>query len=43
MTAGYVEEATAWRDWVVRAVAGDPEDIQIMYGLGGSGGSTSTS
>jgi GH15 family glucan-1,4-alpha-glucosidase len=35
MAAGYVEEATAWRDWVVRAVAGDPEDIQIMYGLGG--------
>ena len=35
MGAGYVEEATAWRDWVVRAVAGDPEDIQIMYGLGG--------
>ena len=35
MTASYVEEATSWRDWVVRAVAGDPEDIQIMYGLGG--------
>ena len=35
MAAGYVEEATAWRDWVIRAVAGDPEDIQIMYGLGG--------
>jgi len=35
MAAGYVEEATAWRDWVMRAVAGDPEDIQIMYGLGG--------
>lgn len=35
MAGGYVEEATAWRDWVVRAVAGDPEDIQIMYGLGG--------
>ena len=35
MSAGYVEEATAWRDWVIRAVAGDPEDIQIMYGLGG--------
>jgi len=35
MTAGYVEEATSWRNWVVRAVAGDPEDIQIMYGLGG--------
>jgi GH15 family glucan-1,4-alpha-glucosidase len=35
MSAGYVEEATAWRDWVYRAVAGDPDDIQIMYGLGG--------
>jgi GH15 family glucan-1,4-alpha-glucosidase len=35
MAAGYVEEATAWRDWVMRAVAGDPEDVQIMYGLGG--------
>ena len=35
MAAGYVEEATAWRDWVLRAVAGDPEDLQIMYGLGG--------
>jgi GH15 family glucan-1,4-alpha-glucosidase len=35
MGAGYVDEATAWRDWVMRAVAGDPEDVQIMYGLGG--------
>jgi GH15 family glucan-1,4-alpha-glucosidase len=35
MTAGYVEEATKWRDWVIRAVAGDPEDLQIMYGIGG--------
>jgi GH15 family glucan-1,4-alpha-glucosidase len=35
MAGGYVEEATAWRDWVLRAVAGDPADIQIMYGLGG--------
>jgi GH15 family glucan-1,4-alpha-glucosidase len=35
ISAGYVDEAAAWRDWVVRAVAGDPEDIQIMYGLGG--------
>ena len=35
MSAGYVEEATAWRDWTMRAVAGDPDDIQIMYGLGG--------
>ena len=35
MAAGYVEEATRWRDWVVRAVAGDPEDLQIMYGVAG--------
>ena len=35
MTAGYLDEAVAWRDWVLRAVAGDPEDLQIMYGLGG--------
>jgi GH15 family glucan-1,4-alpha-glucosidase len=35
MAAGYVDEATSWRDWVLRAVAGDPEDLQIMYGIGG--------
>jgi GH15 family glucan-1,4-alpha-glucosidase len=35
MAAGYVDEATRWRDWVVRAVAGDPEDLQIMYGIAG--------
>ena len=35
MTAGYLDEAVAWRDWVLRAVAGDPEDLQIMYGLAG--------
>ena len=35
MAAGYVEEATSWRNWVLRAVAGDPEDLQIMYGLAG--------
>ena len=32
---GCVEEATAWRDWLVRAVAGDPAKVQIMYGLAG--------
>ena len=32
---GYHEEALAWRDWLLRAVAGDPEDLQIMYGAGG--------
>ena len=32
---GFVEEARAWRAWLLRAVAGDPDDIQIMYGPGG--------
>lgn len=35
MNAGYVDEAAAWRDWLLRAVAGDPAQMQIMYGLGG--------
>ena len=35
MLGGYVEEATEWRDWLVRAVAGDPSSIQIMYGIRG--------
>ncbi|MEU6267485.1 glycoside hydrolase family 15 protein [Saccharopolyspora shandongensis] len=32
---GCSEEAAAWRDWLVRAVAGDPADLQIMYGVNG--------
>ena len=32
---GFVDEARAWREWLVRAVAGDPADLQIMYGLDG--------
>jgi GH15 family glucan-1,4-alpha-glucosidase len=35
MDAGYFEEAAAWRDWLLRAVAGNPADLQIMYGLAG--------
>ncbi|CAM5324859.1 hypothetical protein SCALM49S_05374 [Streptomyces californicus] len=35
VSAGYLEEAEAWRDWLLRAVAGDPADLQIMYGLAG--------
>ncbi|WP_159801900.1 glycoside hydrolase family 15 protein [Arthrobacter zhaoguopingii] len=35
MTHGYQEEALEWRNWLLRAVAGDPEDLQIMYGLAG--------
>src|SRR5207248_9018287 len=30
--AGYEDEAKAWRQWLLRAVAGDPADLQIMYG-----------
>jgi GH15 family glucan-1,4-alpha-glucosidase len=33
--AGYRTEAAAWRRWLIRAVAGDPADIQIMYGVAG--------
>ncbi|MFZ1102039.1 MAG: glycoside hydrolase family 15 protein [Hyphomicrobiaceae bacterium] len=35
MNAGYHEEARAWRDWLLRAAAGSPSDIQIMYGVAG--------
>jgi GH15 family glucan-1,4-alpha-glucosidase len=35
MNSGYYEEASAWLAWVQRAVAGDPADMQIMYGIGG--------
>jgi GH15 family glucan-1,4-alpha-glucosidase len=34
--AGFTEEAAAWRDWLLRAAAGDPDDLQIMYSLTGS-------
>ena len=33
--SGYSEEAQAWHDWLVRAIAGSPEDVQIMYGIAG--------
>jgi GH15 family glucan-1,4-alpha-glucosidase len=32
---GYREEARLWRDWLLRAVAGDPDDLQIMYAVDG--------
>jgi GH15 family glucan-1,4-alpha-glucosidase len=35
MMGGYTEEAQAWREWLLRAVAGNPAQIQIMYGLAG--------
>ena len=35
MNAGYYDEAHKWRDWLIRAAAGTPQQIQIMYGLRG--------
>ncbi|MET0986586.1 MAG: glycoside hydrolase family 15 protein, partial [Steroidobacteraceae bacterium] len=35
MDAGYYEEAGAWRDWLLRAIAGSPDGVQIMYGIAG--------
>ena len=35
MDAGYFREAAAWRDWLLRAAAGSPDRVQIMYGLSG--------
>jgi GH15 family glucan-1,4-alpha-glucosidase len=36
LAAGYTAEARAWREWLLRAVAGDPADLQIMYGVDGT-------
>ena len=35
LSSGYTEEAHAWREWLLRAAAGSPDDLQIMYGLAG--------
>jgi GH15 family glucan-1,4-alpha-glucosidase len=35
MNAGYYDEARMWREWLLRAVAGSPRQLQIMYGIGG--------
>ena len=35
MLGGYIEEACAWREWLLRAVAGKPSQLNIMYGLAG--------
>jgi GH15 family glucan-1,4-alpha-glucosidase len=35
MNSGFYEEARAWRQWLLRAVAGDASQVQIMYGLRG--------
>jgi GH15 family glucan-1,4-alpha-glucosidase len=35
LRSGHRDEAVAWRNWLLRAIAGDPADIQIMYGIAG--------
>jgi GH15 family glucan-1,4-alpha-glucosidase len=35
LLAGYNEEAAAWREWLLRAIAGSPNDLQIVYGVTG--------
>ena len=35
VTSGYMEEASAWREWLINAVAGVPSEMQIMYGVAG--------
>ncbi|MDQ1482893.1 MAG: hypothetical protein QOF35_969 [Actinomycetota bacterium] len=35
LAAGYTDEAAAWREWLLRAVAGNPAELQIMYGING--------
>jgi GH15 family glucan-1,4-alpha-glucosidase len=35
LLTGYEEEAAAWREWLLRAVAGSPDDLQILYGVTG--------
>jgi GH15 family glucan-1,4-alpha-glucosidase len=35
MNLGYYDEAERWQDWLIRAVAGSPDQMQIMYGVGG--------
>lgn len=36
LNAGFGEEAVRWRDWILRAIAGDPADMRIMYRINGS-------
>ena len=35
LRAGYLDEARAWREWLLRAIAGSPTDIQVLYGVAG--------
>jgi GH15 family glucan-1,4-alpha-glucosidase len=35
LRGGHLEEASSWRDWLLRAIAGDPAGLQVVYGPGG--------
>ncbi len=35
LRTGFTQEADSWHAWLARAIAGDPRDVQIMYGVGG--------
>ncbi len=35
MDGGYYDEAKAWQQWLLRAIAGSPDQVQIMYGIAG--------
>lgn len=35
LESGFTDEASNWREWLVRAIAGDPDEMQIMYGVSG--------
>jgi GH15 family glucan-1,4-alpha-glucosidase len=35
VSSGFTDEAAAWRDWLLRAVAGEPSSLQILYGIAG--------
>jgi GH15 family glucan-1,4-alpha-glucosidase len=35
LDSGYEEEARTWREWIIRAAAGDPADLQVVYGVAG--------
>ncbi|GAA2148392.1 glycoside hydrolase family 15 protein [Kitasatospora kazusensis] len=43
LRSGYREEAAAWHSWLLRAVAGDPGDVQVVYGVAGERGLPETS
>jgi GH15 family glucan-1,4-alpha-glucosidase len=35
LQAGFTHEAASWKDWLVRAIAGSPQDVQVLYGVAG--------